>query len=142
MPKGQDIYPTQGLPYPFHVVPVGDNSPAALTDLLPTDDAEIFQHLDLFQQRAQSCSFPHVPDEVTRKEVERFMEDKKSNAMKAPDMLALLFATLAVGVQIGVFDRNGRRWLGAPMDKAHRDSECYRRSTGDEALDSLQLTMI
>ncbi|KAM0720357.1 hypothetical protein Q7P37_004493 [Cladosporium fusiforme] len=125
VPKGQDIYPAQGLQYPFHIIPIGDNSAAALTDLLPSNDEEIFGHLDLFQKQAQSCSFPHFSDEMTKKEVERFLEDRKTNATKAPDMLALLFATLAVGVQIGVHDRNGRRWLEAPMEEAHGASECY-----------------
>lgn len=136
------MYPAQGLTYPFHIVPVGDNSAAALTDLLPSNDEEIFQHLELFQTRAQSCSFPHVPDEVTKKEVERFLEDRKSNATKAPDMLALLFATLAVGVQIGVYYRNGRRWLGAPMEEAHGASGCYRELINQKTLDLPQLTLL
>lgn len=128
VPKGQDIYLAQGLSYPFQMISVGDNTAAALTSILPSDE-EIFQYLELFKKRAQSCSFPHVPDEVTKKEVERFLEDRENNAMKAPDMLGLIFATLAVGMQIGVFDRNGQSWLRAPIEASHRQSECYRESS-------------
>ena len=126
VPKGQDIYPDEDLDYPFQMVPIGDNTPAALLELLPPDE-EIFQHLEHFKQRAQSCSFPHVPDEVTKKEVERFLADRKSNANKAPDMLALIFAALAVGMQIGVYDRNGRQWLEASMAESHIAGKAWRK---------------
>lgn len=127
VPKGQDIYPADGS-YPFPMVSVGDNSAAALTDLLPSDD-EVFRHLDQFQQRAQSCSFPHVPDEVTKKEVERFLADRRNNATKAPDMLALIFAALAVGVQIGVDDDDRRPWLEASTAGLHNKGEAWRKSS-------------
>lgn len=141
VPKGQDLFPAEGHMYPFPMVAVkGDTSAAALVTLLPPDE-EIFQHLDLFRRRAQSCSFPHVPDEMTKKEVERFLEDKESNAFKAPDMLGLIFATLAVGMQIGVYDRNECQWLGAPMESSHARSECYRKSTSPHQL-GLSILMI
>lgn len=108
------------------MVSVGDNSAAALTDLLPSDD-EVFRHLDQFQQRAQSCSFPHVPDEVTKKEVERFLADRRNNATKAPDMLALIFAALAVGIQIGVDGHDGRQWLEASTPGLHNKGEAWRK---------------
>jgi hypothetical protein len=127
VPKGQDIYPADGS-YPFPMVRVGENSPEALTDLLPSDE-EIFQHLEHFKRRAQSCSFPHVPDEVTKKEVERFLADRKNNAARAPDMLGLIFAALAVGTQIGVYDRNNRQWLEASMAESHSKSEVWRKSS-------------
>jgi hypothetical protein len=125
VPKGQDIYPADGS-YAFHMVSVGDNTAAALTDLLPPDE-EIFQHLEHFNRRAQSCSFPHVPDEVTKKEVERFLADRKNNATKAPDMLGLIFAALAVGMQIGVFDQNGCQWHQPSMANSHNKGEVWRK---------------
>jgi hypothetical protein len=125
VPKGQDIYPADEK-YAFHMVSVGDNSAAALTDLLPSDE-EIFQHLEHFHRRAQSCSFPHVPDEVTKKEVERFLADRKNNAEKAPDMLGLIFAALAVGMQIGVFDQNGCQWHQPSMAISHSKGEAWRK---------------
>ena len=109
------------------MVPIGDNTPAALLVLLPSD-GEIFQHLEHFEKRAQSCSFPHVPDEVTKIEVERFLADRRSNANKAPDMLALIFAALAVGMQIGVYDRNGSQWTQASMDESHIAGKAWRKS--------------
>ena len=118
------MYPAEGS-YPFKMVPVGDNTAAALTALLPPNDV-IFQQLDLFERRAHDNSFPHVPDEMTRKEVERFLQDKETNASKAPDMLGLIFATLAVGMQIGVLDCNGGRWLEASVANAQSKGEVYR----------------
>lgn len=126
VPKGQDIYPAEDQDYPFQMIPIGDNTPAALLELLPSDE-EIFQHFEHFKRRAQSCSFPHVPDEITKKEVERFLADRKSNANKAPDMLALIFAALAVGMQIGVYDRNGCQWLKASMAESHLAGKAWRK---------------
>jgi len=126
VPKSQDVYPAGGS-YPFKMVSVGDNTLPALADLLPSNDM-IFQTFRLFQERAQSCFFPHVPNEVTEKEVERFLEDKKNNAYKAPDMLSLIFATLAVGMQIGAFHRNGGQWLGASMADLQQEGEVYRKA--------------
>lgn len=129
IPKGQDIYPLEPM-YPFPMVPVGDNSAAALTALLPSDE-EIFDHLEHFKRRAQSCSFPHIPDEVTTKEVERFLADRGNNANKAPDMLALIFAALAVGVQRGVFDRFPDQWykgtMANSMAGAHEKGKAWRK---------------
>jgi hypothetical protein len=101
VPKGQDIYPADEK-YAFHMVSVGDNSAAALTDLLPPDE-EIFQHL------------------------EHFHADRKNNAEKAPDMLGLIFAALAVGMQIGVFDQNGCQWHQPSMAISHSKGEAWRK---------------
>lgn len=129
IPKGQEIYPPEPM-YPFPVVPVGDNSAAALTALLPSHE-EIFDHLEHFKRRAQSCSFPHIPDEVTTKEVERFLADQNNNANKAPDMLALIFAALAVGMQRGVFERCSDQWykgtMADAMAEAHEKGKIWRK---------------
>lgn len=120
-------HPAEVSGYPFSMVPVGDNTAAALTALLPPDD-EIFEQLDLFKRRAHDNSFPHVPDEMTKREVERFLEDKENNASKAPDMLGLIFATLAVCMQIGIFDRNcGRRLEASVVADAQSKGEVYRK---------------
>lgn len=114
--------------YPFPMLSIGNNTSAALLELLP-DRAELFQTLDIFEHQAQSCSFPHVPDEVTRKEVERFLNDAEANALKAPDMLGLIFATLAAGMQMGVHDRSGGMWVQGAMEASHQQSECYCKHT-------------
>jgi len=141
VPKGQDIYPAEDQDYPFQMIPIGDNTPAALLELLPSDE-EIFQHLEHFKRRAQSCSFPHVPDEVTKKEVERFLADRKVNANKAPDMLALIFAALAVGMQIGVYDRNGCQWLEASMAESHLAGKAWREFPHPLMLSHHRLTRV
>ena len=64
---------------------------------------------------------------ATKKEVERFLADRVNNATKAPDMLALIFAALAVGMQIGVFDRSDSRWLEAAMAESHENGKAWRK---------------
>nr|OQO30941.1 hypothetical protein B0A51_04168 [Rachicladosporium sp. CCFEE 5018] len=102
MPKGQDMYPPQGSMYPFPMMRVGDNTTVALLTLLPPRE-EVFECLDLFSERAQSCSFPHMPDEVTKKEVSRFLDEADEDPARMENdshMLALIFATLATGIQM------------------------------------------
>jgi hypothetical protein len=54
------------------------------------------------------------------------LQDKETNASKAPDMLGLIFATLAVGMQIGVFDGNGACRFEASVANAQSKGEVYR----------------
>ena len=84
-------------------------------EVLPVHE-ELFKCLELFQRRAQPCSFPHTPHEITKREVERFLEDKERNANQFPDMLALLFATLACGLQMGQYDKNGGQWVQGAVE--------------------------
>lgn len=112
MPKGKDMYAPEDTSYPFPVVTQFATT-SQLLQLLPDQD-DLFACLDLFQHRAQACSFPHMPEEVTKREVERFLADRERNANLFPDMLALIFATLATGLQMGQYDRNGGTWDGQP----------------------------
>ena len=112
MPKGKDMYAPEDTSYPFPVVTQFATT-SQLLQLLPDQD-DLFACLDLFQRRAQACSFPHMPEEVTKREVERFLADRERNANLFPDMLALIFATLATGLQMGQYDRNGGTWDGQP----------------------------
>lgn len=102
----------------------GENVGAALVATLPPRE-QLFSILDAFQRRAQSCSFPHTPDEVTKKEIERFLADGEVNAQKYPDMLALIFATLATGLQMGEHDRNGGQWVEGSMAKTTRQADVF-----------------
>jgi hypothetical protein len=98
-----------------------------LLHLLPERE-ELFTCLDMFQRRAQSCSFPHTPDEVTRREVERFLNDAEDNANRYPDMLALIFATLATGLQLGQHDLNEAQWSNATAAEESRNrSDAFRK---------------
>jgi hypothetical protein len=130
MPKGRDMYPAQASIYPFPSLRSGDNTSGALLQLLPHDRQDLFDWLEIFSARAQSCSFPHMPDEVSKKEVGRFLDEVESNPASADnnsDMLALIFATIATGMQMGVHDRSGRRWVRGAMKASLSESECYRR---------------
>ncbi|TKA51261.1 hypothetical protein B0A49_12617, partial [Cryomyces minteri] len=130
MPRGAEIYATHDralYPFPTMWLAAYRNAdgrsesciPALLNCLPPRD--ELFGYLDAFQRRAQSCSFPHTPDEITRKEVERFLDDAEKNAFAHPDMLALIFAALAEGLQNGVYDKSGGKWVeGAMQNEADR----------------------
>ncbi|KAK5296690.1 hypothetical protein LTR16_000219 [Cryomyces antarcticus] len=130
MPRGAEIYATHDralYPFPTMWLAAYRNAdgksesciPALLNCLPPRD--ELFGYLDAFQRRAQSCSFPHTPDKITRKEVERFLDDAEKNAFAHPDMLALIFAALAEGLQNGVYDKNGGKWVeGAMQTEADR----------------------
>ena len=123
MPKGKDMYAADPPSYPFPVV-VGYGTPSALLTLLP-DREDLFEYLDSFQRRAQSCSFPHTPDEVTRKEVARFLADAEKNADRYPDMLALLYVTLATGLQMGQYDRSGGQWVQGAVEEATKESDAF-----------------
>ena len=59
---------------------------------------QLYGYLDTFSQKAQGFTFPYVPEDLTRKEVENFLGNAKENAEEAPDLLALIFAALALGV--------------------------------------------
>ena len=53
------------------------------------------------------------------------MSNKEHNALVHPDMLALLFATLAQGLQNGVFDRCGGRWIHEVMEDESKKGDVY-----------------
>ncbi|KAL9615344.1 MAG: hypothetical protein Q9167_000172 [Letrouitia subvulpina] len=102
-----------------------------LLNLLPKDQEDIFSYLSAFQRRAQACSFPHVPDECTELEVQRFLSNRKQNAEEHPDMLALLFATLAQGLQNGVYDKFGGDWhAGAVVSESRLGDAFIHRDPG------------
>lgn len=110
--------------YPFPIIWHGGTSAVDLAQSLLTSHDEIYACLDMFQRRAQSCYFPHTPDEVTKKEVERFLSDVEGNAEKFPDMLALIFATLATGMQMGVYDVHGG-WVADLVEQTRKKSDVY-----------------
>ncbi|KAF2815918.1 uncharacterized protein BDZ99DRAFT_362677, partial [Mytilinidion resinicola] len=127
MPRGADMYASQNTPaYPFATMwlavprPQVDGGIHALLHCLPPKE-DLFRYLDAFQNRAQSCSFPHVPDEVTGTEIERFLSDTRTNAEMFPDMLALIFAALALGSQNGVFDKCNGKWVAGAMETEQKN---------------------
>lgn len=69
-----------------------------------------------------------MPDECTKKEVGRFLDNVEHNAALHPDMLALLFATLAQGLQYGVYDKYGERWVAGAVETESKKSDVYSKS--------------
>lgn len=114
-----------------------DNTPSALVRLLPPQD-KIQQLLEALEKRAGLCSFPHSPEETTRQELERFLADVEDNAQRHPDMLALIFVTLATAMQVGQFDRSGRKWVAGAVEDGRRSSDVFREYLG--AVLNLQCT--
>lgn len=113
----------QPVAYPFPALPIGDNTTAALTSLLPAKK-DIFGSLEVFHSIAQSFAVPQTPDKTRTKEMQHFLSDVERNATKAPDMLALLFAALALALHMSVFGRR-RNWSSAKIKAAFTRGECY-----------------
>ena len=125
LPRGVDIFAYQDVPlYPFSTLWRAEGGTSVLLDCLPPRD-EMLRYLDAFQLRAQSCSFPHVPEEITTKEIDRFLANAEDNAFRHPDMLALIFAALAQGLQTGVFDRSGGDWVEGAMEAEAWKGDLY-----------------
>ncbi|KAF2186433.1 hypothetical protein K469DRAFT_726026 [Zopfia rhizophila CBS 207.26] len=127
MPRGPDMYAPRDLPaYPFVTM-----WPANLEDSIPgllnyvPQRNELLSYLDAFQKRVQTCSFPHTPNEITKSEIERFLSDAKNNAQMFPDMLALLFAALALGSQHSVWDKCGGKWERGSMEDELKKGDVY-----------------
>ena len=112
--------------HPFPTLWSAKDETSGLVELLPCNE-DIFFYLRSFQRRAQSCSFPHVPEECAEVEVQRFLENVEHNAAVHPNMLALLFATLAQGLQDGVFDRNGEKWIAGAVEAESQKGDVYSK---------------
>lgn len=131
MPRAREMYASEewAVRYPFPILSrwEGEGASSALLHCLPERE-ELFTALDSFQRRIQSYSFPHSPSEVTRKEVERFLTDAEVNTERFPDMLALIFAALAMGLQRGVYDQSGGNWVPGAMAKTTQQADVYGES--------------
>src|SRR3954468_21487116 len=82
MPRGAGMYtPGNQSPYPFATLfkATPNECIPELLSVLPTT-TELFDYLETFEKRVHICSFPHIPTEITRSEVERFLSDAKKNA--------------------------------------------------------------
>ena len=92
--------------------------------MLPSEQ-ELFFYRESFQRRSVLFSFPTCPDEVTEVEIHQFLQNPEQNASNRPDHLALIFATLALGLHDGVFDKLGEKWATASMDIETRKGDIY-----------------
>lgn len=128
LPRGTDIFAFQlATSHPFPTLWSAKDDTSTLIKLLPPEP-DLFFYLDVFQRRAQTCSFPHVPDECTSNEVRRFLENVEHNAALHPDMLALLFTTLAQGSQDGVYDKYGGKWVAGSVEAESKNGDVYSKS--------------
>lgn len=127
VPRGADIFAFQlTTSHPFPTLWSAKDETAGLVELLPSNE-DIRFYLGSFQRRVQSCSFPHVPEECTEAEIHRFLENVEHNAAVHPNMLALLFATLAQGLQDGVYDRNGEKWIAGSVEAESQKGDVYSK---------------
>lgn len=127
VPRGCDLFAFQmATSHPFPTLWSAKDETSGLVELLPCNE-DIFFYLRSFQRRAQSCSFPHVPEECTEVEIQRFLENVEHNAAVHPNMLALLFATLAQGLQDGVYDRNGEKWIAGAVEAESQKGDVYSK---------------
>ena len=112
--------------HPFPTLWTAKDDTSTLIKLLPPEE-DLFFYVDAFQRRAQASSFPHVPDECTHAEVQHFLENLEHSAALHPDMLALLFTTLALGLQDGVYDRCGEKWVSGSVEGESKKGDVYRK---------------
>jgi hypothetical protein len=122
LPRGQDMYtPKSPPPYPFPTFfpATPEECIPELLKCLPQRD-ELFECLKAFENRV------HVL-EITKSEVERFLDDPRRNAQMCPDMLALLFAAIALGGQHSVWDRSGGQWGADAMNFEVAKGNVYSR---------------
>ena len=110
--------------FPFPTVWPASDQTSCLLGVLPSEE-DIFAYLEAFQRRAQSCSFPHMPEECTQPEIRRFLENIEHHAVTNPDMFALVFATMAQGLQNGIYDRCGERWIAGAVDAESRRGDVF-----------------
>lgn len=127
VPRGMDVSAFQmATSHPFPTLWSAKDDTSTLVKLLPSE-ADLFFYLDAFQRRAQSCSFPHLPEECTSNEVRRFLDNVEHNAALHPDMLALLFATLAQGLQNGVYDKYDGKWIPGTVEAELKKGDVYSK---------------
>lgn len=126
------MYTTRGPPlHPFATLfaATPEECYPQLLSCLPSD-GEVTSYLKVFENRVNICSFPHVPVEITRSEVDRFLSDRENNTHTCPDMLALLFAAIALGAQYSVWEKSGERWDAHVMNVESRKGDVFSELHG------------
>ncbi|XPS81632.1 hypothetical protein M3J09_013562 [Ascochyta lentis] len=127
MPRGSDMYtPETPSSYPFATLFPASSEQCIpqLLGILPARK-ELFEYLAVFEKRVYVCAFPHLPIELTKNEIERFLADAERNARMCPDMLALVFAAIALGAQHSVWDKSGEQWKADLVDAEAQRGNVY-----------------
>ena len=124
--QGNELFPfTTTASHPFPAWWSAKDETIGLVGLLPAKE-DVLVYLRAFQRRALSCSFPLVPEECTEHEIQRFLENVEYNATVHPNMLALMFATLALGLQDGIYDSHGEKWIAGVVEAESRKGDVFR----------------
>lgn len=132
------------LSHPFPTLWSAKEDTSALIRVLPPDE-DLFFYIDAFQNRVRASSFPYIPEECTHEEVQKFLENIEHNAALHPDALALLFTTLALGLQDGVFDRCGEKWVAGSVEAESKKGDVYSMCSSPFSLKagcSMRLTSV
>ncbi|KAG8533757.1 uncharacterized protein KY384_001498 [Bacidia gigantensis] len=120
-----DIFSIRSLnSYPFPTLWTAKDDTSSLIRLLPQEQ-DLFFYLETFQRRSLLFSFPHVPDQIAEPDIRKFLENLEHNAALYPDLLALLFATLALGLQDGVYDKCGQKWSAGAVENESKKGEVF-----------------
>lgn len=73
----------------------GDNTSESLLQLLPENE-ELYGMFDELEARAHRGSFPYLPHSTSFEGMKDFLNAARTNATSRPQVLGLIFATLAV----------------------------------------------
>jgi hypothetical protein len=127
---GVDVH-TQNIPspYPFATLfkAASDEFISQLLSILPLQGM-LMNYLSAFEKRIHMCSFPDLPFKITKAEVERFLSDVERNSIVCPDMLAFLFAAIALGVQPSRWEQSGGGCRAEVVDEESQRSNVYSKS--------------
>ena len=127
MPRGPDIFITSSpSTYPFATLfpATPEECIPQLLDILPPRK-ELQEYLAAFEKRVYVCAFPHMPVELTKNEIDRFLADPERNARMCPEMLALVFASIALGAQHSVWDKCAGSWNAEVVDAEAQRGNVY-----------------
>lgn len=127
MPRGPDIFISNSpSTYPFATLfpATPEECIPQLLDILPPRK-ELQDYLAAFEKRVYVCAFPHLPVELTKNEIDRFLDDPERNARMCPEMLALIFAAIALGAQHSVWDQCAGSWKAEVVDAEAQRGNVY-----------------
>ena len=93
--------------YPFPTLWGAIQGTSGFADLLPSKD-DIFILLEAFKRGSRAFFFPYIPEECMPPELEQFLRNFEHCSIVHPDRVALLLATLAVGVICEGYEGNAK----------------------------------
>ena len=106
--------------HPFPTLWPARDGVTCLVQLL-ADKEELLTYLIAYESSAQSSTFPLSQEECSKARFELFLSNIEHNAHVHPDLLALLFATLA----------NGRRYSLENSQREFREDDSRESKKGE-----------